>query len=248
MTDYFSKQAPDDVVSADYEELASINTKTPGQEAQAFVNLQKAFEKDTVVDNKVKYISRAAALSKKMGDRKQEAYWLGIAYNLKPNPSQTDLYNWGYAHYQAGNFTTSDSIFCNLYQGKYPDQIYGYLWCARSIQAEDTTMQNPRFAPAQEKLAEMAIKLDSVKFKKQAIDALALLTSYYNDVKKDSKAALTYVDRILAIDPTNAFGLQVKPILQKQASRPAGNPAPRPRTSGSTTTKSSTSAAEAKKK
>jgi len=250
MADYFAKQNADDVLPADYEELANINTKTTGQEAQAFVNLQKAVDRDTVVDNKVKYISKAAALAKKMGDRKQEANWLGVAYNLKLNPTQTDLYNWGYAHYQAGNFTTSDSIFCNVYQGKYPDQIYGYLWCARSIQAEDTTMQNPRFAPAQEKLAEMAMKLDSVKFKKQAIDALAALTSYYNDVKKDSKTALTYIDRILAIDPTNAFGLQVKPILQKQANRPAGNPAPRPRTGGgsSSATKSGTTAAETKKK
>src|SRR5581483_3570489 len=83
MTDYFSKQSPDDVVSADYEEMANINAKTPGSEAQAFDNLQKAVDKDTSVDNKVKYINKAAALAKKRGDRKQEANWLGVAYRLK---------------------------------------------------------------------------------------------------------------------------------------------------------------------
>ncbi len=109
------------------------------------------------------------------------------------------------ANYQAANYTTADSIFCGLYQTKYPDQIFGYLWCARTIQASDTTMQSPKLAPAQEKLAEMAMKLDSVKFKSQASGAYAALTSYYNDVKKDSKTALSYIDKILAIDPTNSL-------------------------------------------
>jgi cytochrome c-type biogenesis protein CcmH/NrfG len=240
MTDYFAKQSPDEIVSADYEELANINVKTPGQEAQAFVNLQKAVEKDTVAENKIKYITKAAALAKKMGDRKQEANWLGIAYNLKKEPSQTDLYNWGFAHYQAANYTTADSIFCGLYQTKYPDQIFGYLWCARAKQAMDTAMQTGIAAPAYEKLAEMGMKLDSVKFKAQVISAYTYLTTYYNDAKKDSKTALTYVDKILAIDPTNQFANAAKPVLQKQVNRPA-QPAPK-KTGGSGNTSKSGSA------
>jgi tetratricopeptide (TPR) repeat protein len=243
MADYFAKQNPDDIVSADYEELANLNLQTAGQEPQAFANLQKAVDKDTVVENKVKYISKAAALAKKLGDRKQEADWLGRAYNLKPNPTQTDLYNWGMAHYQAANYKTADSLFCNVYQGKYPDQIFGYLWCARAIQAEDTTMMNDKFAPAQEKLAEMAMKLDSTKYKSQAINAWAALTSYYNDVKKDPKTALTYIDKILAVDPANAFANQVRGILQKAATKPSSPaPAPKKSGSGSTTSKSGTAA------
>jgi tetratricopeptide (TPR) repeat protein len=243
MADYFAKQNPDDVVSADYEELANINSKTPGQEAQAFVNLKKAVDVDTVTENKVKYITKGAALAKKMGDRLQEANWLGEAYKIKKEPTQTDLYNWGMANYQAANYATADSIFCNLYQTKYPDQIYGYLWCARTIQAADTTMQTPKFAPAQEKLAEMALKLDSVKFKSQATGAYAALTSYYNDVKKDVKTALSYVDKILAIDPANSFALQVKPILQKQVNKPS-QPAPAPKKTGSSGTSKSGGAAK----
>lgn len=247
MTDYFAKQAPDDILPADYEELANINTKTPGQEAQAFVNLQKAVERDTIAENKIKYISKAAALSKKMGDRKQEANWLGIAYGLKADPSQTDLYNWGMAHYQAANYTTADSIFCGLYQTKFPDQIYGYLWCARAKQAMDTAMTTGIAAPAYEKLAEMAMKLDSVKYKAQVISSWTYLTTYYNDAKKDSKTALIYVEKILAIDPTNQFANAAKPILQKASSKPA--PA-QPKKSGgsSSTSKSGTSATDAKKK
>jgi tetratricopeptide (TPR) repeat protein len=247
MADYFAKQSPDAVVPADYEELANINTKTPGQEAQAFVNLKKAVDLDTVAENKVKYITKGAALAKKSGDRVQEANWLGEAYKLKANPTQTDLYNWGMANYQAANYATADSIFCNLYQTKFPDQIYGYLWCARTVQASDTTMQSEKFAPAQEKLAEMAMKLDSTKYKAQAIGAWAALTSYHNDVKKDPKTALSYVDRILASDPSNAFANQVRPILQKASTKPASSPAPAKKSSGSTTTTSKPAAAAKKK-
>jgi tetratricopeptide (TPR) repeat protein len=247
MSDYFAKQNPDDVLPADYEELANINAKTPGSEAQAFANLQKAVDKDTVVENKVKYINRAAELAKKMGDRKQEANWLGVAYSLKPNPTQTDLYNWGYAHYQAGDYATADSIFCNVYESKYADQIYGYLWCAKSKLAKDTTMASEDIVPAYEKLAEMAMKLDSGKYKSQAVSAWTLLTTIYNDVKKDSKTALAYVERILQVDPTNAFANQVKPILQKASSKPS-TPAKSKSGGSSSTGKSTASSAEAKKK
>lgn len=234
MADYFAKQNPDDIVSADYEELANINLQTPGSEAQAFVNLQKAVEKDTVAENKIKYINKAAALAKKQGDRKQEANWLGIAYGLKKEPSQTDLYNWGMANYQAANYTTADSIFCGLYQTKFPDQIFGYLWCARAKQAMDTAMTTGIAVAPYEKLAEMATKLDSVKFKSQIINAYMYLAQYANDAKKDPKTALSYVDKILAIDPANQFATSAKPALQKLINKPAGqSPAPK-KTTGAT--------------
>jgi tetratricopeptide (TPR) repeat protein len=242
MADYFAKQDPDDIVSADYEELANINLQTPGSEAQAFVNLQKAVEKDTVAENKIKYINKAAALAKKQGDRKQEANWLGIAYGLKKEPTQTDLYNWGMANYQAGNYTTADSIFCGLYQTKFPDQIYGYLWCARAKQAMDTAMTQGIAVAPYEKLAEMATKLDSVKFKAQVINAYMYLAQYYNDAKKDAKTALSYVEKILVIEPTNQFANAAKPALQKQLNRPA-QPAPK-KTGGSSGTSKSGAAAK----
>jgi tetratricopeptide (TPR) repeat protein len=247
MTDYFAKQDPDDVVPADYVELAMINSKTPGSEAQAFTNFQKAVDADTSKEGKVKTINQAAALAKKMGDRKQEANWLGVAYTIDPNPSQTDLYNWGMANYQAGAYASADSIFCNVYQTKYPDQIYGYLWCARTKTAKDTTMASEDIVPAYEKLVEMSMKLDSGKYKAQAIQALVTLTTISNDVKKDSKTALSYIDRILQLDPANEFAVKAKPILQKAINRPAQQSTPAKKT-GSATTKPAAAKAGAGKK
>jgi tetratricopeptide (TPR) repeat protein len=232
MLTFLEKHGEEPILPADYEELANINSKIPGSEAEAFTNLQMAVEKDTLIENKVKYIQKGAALAKRLGNRKEEANWLGVAYQIDKNPTQTDLYNWGYAHYQAANYTTADSIFCNVYQTKYPNEIYGYLWCARSREAQDTTWQSGIAVEPYEKLAAMAIQLDSAKYKTQALNALFKLAGYYNDIKKDKDAAIASMDKVLAFDPTNADAIRIKEILSRP---PARAPAtkPKPKTTGS---------------
>lgn len=227
MTTFLSKADPEDILPADYEELSNINAKIPGSEAEAFANLQMAVEKDTVLENKIKYIQKGASLAKKLGNRGEEANWLGIAYRMDKNPNQNDLYNWGYANYQAGNYARADSIFCGLYQTQYPNEIYGYLWCARSKQAQDTTMEQGLAVEPYKKLAEMAITIDSVKFKSQAISSNFYLVSYYNDIKKDKATAIEYLDKVLQIDPANEDAIRIKGILTKAPTpkAPAKQPA-----------------------
>ncbi|HKP32034.1 MAG TPA: tetratricopeptide repeat protein [Chitinophagaceae bacterium] len=247
MTTYFAKVDTADILPADYLELANINSKVQGSQAEAFENFRAAIARDTAIENKIKYINQAAALAKKLGDRNQEATWLGVAYHMDPNPSQTDLYNWGYAHYQAGNYDSSSRIFCETYETKYPNEIFGYLWCARSEQAKDTTQLTESAAVAYEKLATMAMQIDSVKYKSQAKTALYTLTTYANDVKKDPKAALAYIDRILVMDPDDANAIKIKDILTKAINRPAKTTTP-PKKNTSATTKSGGGAGTVKKK
>lgn len=228
MDTYFAKVDQDDIVPADYVELANIDSKTPGSEKSAFENLKKAVALDTLVENKVKYINLAAGLAKKLGDKSQEADWLGIIYKIKESPNQTDLYNWGYAQYQAGNYATADSIFCGIYTSKFPDQIYGYLWCARAKQAQDDSVNTGGLAvEAYKTLAEKAMQIDSTKFKGQAVNSYFYLVQYYNDIKKDKETALSYLNKILEVDPGNATALKFKDILEK-ANKPASQQKPRP--------------------
>ena len=59
-------------------------------------------------------------------------------------------------------YKTSDSIFCGMYIPKYPNEIYGYLWCARSKRAEDDSLGSQGLAvEAWDKLAQMGRTLDS---------------------------------------------------------------------------------------
>lgn len=227
MDTYFAKAEQDDIIPLDYVEMANIDAKTPGSELNAFPSLEKAVALDTVIDNKVKYINIAAALAKKLGNRKEEARWLGIAYTLKETPSQTDLYNWGFSLYQAAEYKTADSVFCGLYQSKFPDQIYGYLWCARAKQAQDDSVNTNGLAvEAYKTLAEKARQIDSTKFKSQIISSYFFLVQYYNDIKKDRETALDYLDKILEVDPANETALKFKGILEK-AGKPSSQPKPR---------------------
>ena len=224
MTTFFTKASPEDVLPEDYVELANINAKTPGSEAQAFVNFQKAFDMDTVMENKVKYLTKAAALAKKLGNRSEEANWLGKAYSLKPNPTNRDLYDYGFAHYQAANYDSSFRLF-SLYREKYPDEIFGYLWAARSAQAKDTAFELGIAAPEYQKLAEAGMRIDSVKYKAQIIQAYGILASYENNVKKNKDAAIEYLQRIVNLDPGNADAQKNLEILKRPAARPR-DPAP----------------------
>jgi hypothetical protein len=234
MNTFFTKATPEQPVrGADYEELAKINSKIPGMEAEVFANLRKAVEVDTAVENKVKYITKGAALAKAKGDRVQEGNWLGEAYKLKPNPTQTDLYNYAYAVYQAKNYTAADSLFCGVYQTKYPDQIYGYLWCARAKKAQDDSTNSQGLAvEAYKTLADKARQIDSVKFKAQVLESYYFLIPYYNDIKKDRETALLYTIKGLEFDPTNADLARIKTALEKPVRAQPASPATKPKTTG----------------
>lgn len=216
MTTFLAKADTADVLPTDYEELAKINSKIPGMEQEVFTNYQLAIDKDTSVENKVKMIQNAANLAKTTGNRAAEAEWLGKAYAMIKDPSARDLYNFGYANYQSGNYAKADSLFCNDYISKYPDQIYGYLWCARSKQALDTTMEKGLAVEAYKTLAVKAIELDTTptkQLKPYAVNSNFFLVSYFNDIAKQKDSAIYYVDEVLKIDPTNENAVNVKKIL-----------------------------------
>lgn len=204
-----SEPGPDveDIKSTDYEQLAKISNKIPELKDSVFAYYQKAIDMDTVVANKLKLIENAARVAKESGNRGLEADLLGAAYALQKDPSASDLYNWGFSHYQAANYVKADSIFCNVYQSKYPDQIFGYLWCARSKAAQDTTMEKGLALAAYKTLGQKAIELDTTadkKYKQFAIQSNFYLVQYYNNVAKDIDSSLYYLNEVVKIDPTNS--------------------------------------------
>jgi tetratricopeptide (TPR) repeat protein len=232
---YFEKQKPDDFLPKDYAFRAQTLSKFPGNDAEVFKNYSIAIDKDTLVDDKVKLAKEAADVAKKVGNKAAVADFAGKLYNLNKNPSNTDLYNWGFANYSAGNYVTADSIFCNIYESKYPNEIFGYLWCAKSKIAQDDSLNSKGLAiDAYDKLAAMARSLDStakannspdsIKYRSQAVNSYFFLAGYYNDNKKDKQTAISYLEKVLEVDPTNATAPKFIEILKKPARQPATKP------------------------
>ncbi|MDR3715744.1 MAG: tetratricopeptide repeat protein [Puia sp.] len=236
---YFAKQKPEDFLPMDYAFLGSLQAKIPGSDSTAaFKSYQTAIDKDTALDDKTKLLKEASDLAKKVKNKTYAALFAGETYSLNKNPTNTDLYNWGQANYQAGNYKTADSIFCGVYIPKYPNEIFGYLWCARSKRAQDDSVNSAGLAiEAYAKLSEVARALDStakvangpdsIKYRAQAREGYFILASYYNDVKKDKPTAIYYLEQVIAVDPNNAVAPKYIEILKKPAA-----PARKPGTTG----------------
>lgn len=219
---YFSKAPDSQLVAKDFELRAKLLQKFPGNEEKVMADLVKAVEMDTLASNKADYMTRLAALQKNMGNRSQEAYWLGRLYGVKENATNLDLYNWGLAHYSAQEYPKADSVFA-LYTEKYPEHIHGYYWRAKSNALIDTTMEQGLAVPHYQKVIELAAA-DSIKNKSLLIQAYGYVGAYQANVKKDFEDALAQFSKILELDPQNADAIRYSDILKKWVKNEADKP------------------------
>jgi len=222
MQNYFAKADTSIVMSTDYEEYAKIYGKLSDSatRSMAFQYYAKAISMDTLDTDKAKYASEGLDLAKQTKNKQAAAYLSGVMYNSLKNPSNSDLYKYGMSNYSAGNYKKADSIFCGVYESKYPSEIFGYLWCAKSKQAQDDSLNSMGLAVGPyEKLAQFARSSpDSAKYKNQTISAYFYLASYYNDVKKDKPKAIEYMQKVLEVDPTNQTAQN---IIKQLSAKPA---------------------------
>lgn len=213
MTQYFAKQAADKLVAKDHDFMGTILQKFPGEEMNAAASIEKAVALDTAVTAKVEYMTKLAAIYKKLDNRSKEAYWLGQCYCSQKDPSNTELFNWGMAHFFAKEYAQADSVF-GVYSVKYPDQVYGYYWRARSNAAIDTAMDKGMAVPHYTKLIEIAAA-DAEKNKSLLIQSHGYLAAYSANTLKDYAKAVEHLDSVLVLAPENADAKANKDVLQK---------------------------------
>lgn len=236
MAQYFAKADSSLYMTTDFEEMGKIYGKMPDSATRnkAFEYYAKAITMDTIDVDKQKYAAEGLDLAKQMHNKQATALLSGVIYNSMKDPSNSDLYKYGMANYSAGNYKTADSIFCGVYESRFPNEIYGYLWCAKCKQAQDDSLNSQGLAVgAYEKLAQFARSMpDSNKYKNQVVGAYFYLASYYNDIKKDKPKAIEYMQKVLEVDPTNSTAKNVLDILSKPPKQPAQKPKGGPNHSG----------------
>jgi cytochrome c-type biogenesis protein CcmH/NrfG len=226
---YFAKQKKEDLLPLDYVFRAKVLSKFPGNEAEALASYETAVALDTVETTRLDLMKDAATFANKIGNRNQEAQWLGRLYRSKKVPVQTDLYYYGMAHYLGGNYDSAYNIFCNQYIPQYPTEIYGYLWCARSAQQMDTTQEKGTAVEPYKRLIAYADTAKE-KYKSQLVQAHGYLASYYANVTKDKDSAIAALEKVLELDPGNASATQYIEILKKPAKSSSPAPASKPKT------------------
>jgi len=210
---YFQKQNPEKLESGDYAKYGLVLLKFPGNEATAAGYIQKAIALDTLEENKIEYITSVANSYLASKNYNEAANWYTKLFSIKKNVTKTDIYNAGYNYYRGGNYKATDSIF-GLYQQKYPEDILGVYMRARASEGIDTAGVLGLAKPYYEKVIQLGeASTDTARVKSQLIVAYNYMIAYYYNVKKDKATAITYNDKILAIDPTNAQAIKNKAAL-----------------------------------
>jgi tetratricopeptide (TPR) repeat protein len=144
-----------------------------------------------------------------------------ISLKTRKTPNPNDYFYLGRAQYYQQKYSSSDSTFAKLNEIQ-PKFILGYLWAARSKNAQDGDFNDPKAKiewlakPAYEKLIEVG-ETDKEKNKKELIDAYKYLVGHYLS-KQDFPKGKEYLGKILELDPEN--------IDAKQALKDINNPQP----------------------
>jgi tetratricopeptide (TPR) repeat protein len=217
MSNFLAKADSSIILPTDYEEFGKIYGKLSDSvtRSMAFQYYARAIMMDSLDADKMKFAGEALDLAKQMHNKPAAAVISGAVYSSLKNPTYSDLFKYGTANYSAGNYKAADSIFCGVYIPRYPTQVFGYLWCARSKQAQDDSLNSQGLAvDAYMKFAQFARSSpDSAQFKTQIVGAYFYLASYYNDIKKDKAKAIENMQKVLEVDPTNASAQKVLAML-----------------------------------
>jgi tetratricopeptide (TPR) repeat protein len=215
---FFEKEKnEDDIAASDY--LMHAQACGKNNPDVILADIDKAVQKDP--QNAPRVLREALDDARKSGQRLLEGELSVILFKLqgdKANPAQ--LVNVGTPFYYGGNFKKADSLF-SAYSKAFPDSIYGYLWSAKSLIQIDTAMTQGLAVPAYDQILRVA-EMNKTRdlYKSNGTFAAGYLTAYYNNVKADKATALSYLQRGLAIDPTNATLLAYQKALQQQSSKP----------------------------
>lgn len=174
---------------------------------------EKTIAAETDANEKLENMIILADIEKEFKNYQKEAHWRGEIFKIKPGATNLDIYKWGTALYSAANYAGADSVF-SIYEEKYPAQVYGYLWRAKSNALIDTAMTLGLAVSHYQKLIEVA-GTDSLKNKAILLNAYGYLGAYEANIKKDYQTSLEYFNKILALDPANEDALKFTATLKK---------------------------------
>jgi len=171
---------------------------------------------------------------KKLNDKGKSAEWLTKILTYKPDYGKTDMFYAGWENFYAEKYVTADSV-ATLYKTKYPDDMQGYYLGFRTKWSADTAALSagvPSVAPVEDatKFIELA-EVDKAKYKQSLLLAYGFMAGYNANNLKDYATAITYLDKILEVDPGNADAQKNKDILKNALNKPA------PKTNTTTTKK-----------
>jgi Tfp pilus assembly protein PilF len=227
---FFSVVNPDNIGPTDYATYGKVLLKFPGSEAEGMSYIEKAINMDTVPSSKVKTITDIAKSYASQNNFAAAGKWYGKVLQVDSSYGKTDLFYAGYNDYRGGNYKTADSVF-QIYQKRFPSDVYGWYLGARSKEGMDTTYELGLAKPFYEKVIAISdTTTDKASIKSFIIPAYRYMVAYFYNIKQQTDSATIFNNKILEIDPADATALKTKDALeavekqQQQAADKASKP------------------------
>ncbi len=222
---YFQKQKPEKMGPRDYSTYAEVLLKFPGNEVLAGTYIDKAVLADSTEAGKVALLKSVALSYEKRNMYNEAADWYKKVLTVKKTPSKTDIYNAGYGYYRVSNFPPAIETF-NLYTQKFPDDIFGYYMMGKSFWGIDTVMAVGLANSSFEKAIQVGeAYADKSKIIPHLMGSYKYMIAFAANILKDRDLALSYCDKALLVDPTDAEVLANKEVIAKMPAKP-GIPKP----------------------
>ena len=207
---YFAKQKPEKIGSTDLQTYAKTLLKFVGNDSVAGLIIDKAVILDSTEKEKVELLKSMTTYYEGQKMYKQAADWYSKINAVRKEPRKGELHNAGYNYFKAGDLTAATAIY-DSYVQKFPDESFGYYMRGKVKWATDSTMELGLANPDFEKTIEYA-STDTAKFKRQLIDAYKYFI-VYNVYKRDKNAALSFCDKVLALDSADAETVSNKELI-----------------------------------
>ncbi len=234
--EYFKRQVPEKIGAGDYSSYAILLLKFPGNETKAAELVEKAVQLDSIESNKVSYLKTIAQAYEARKNYPEAAKWYSKVLDIKKDYGKIDLYNAGYSFYRSSLFDSSIAVF-NKYVAKYPDDIFGYYMIGKANAVIDSTGALSLAVPSYMKAIQIGeASTDKEKVKNQLSGAYKYFIEFYYNVKKRQDSALVYLEKALALEPTDTQLIANKefiskndpnaPVKKQPATKPKSAPAP----------------------
>lgn len=190
---YFQMAKKEDLVSSDYEYYAKLLTAS-GNDSLAAEQLQNALNLDSTRTDL--YSNLLQTYSK----LKKPEMVISLVQSKKTPLTALDYFEYGRALYTVKDYTKADSAFASFIALK-PELPIGYVWRARSAANLDPETEKGLAKPYYEQALPILEK-DSVKYKKELIEAYSYL-GYYYYLQNDIPTMKQNWQKVLDLDPTN---------------------------------------------
>ncbi|HTN47000.1 MAG TPA: hypothetical protein VL098_11685 [Flavipsychrobacter sp.] len=210
---YFAMQKPEKIFPSDYLNYGKIMLANSMNDSANFY-FTKAIAVDTAKDKSETYrqIADGFKNTKTTEGYAKAGEWYGKIVAENPGTKALDYYYYGFYSYYSKNYAAASKAFEQM-EAKYPDQPSATYWRARVESAQDEEAKKGTAAPYYEKWLNTNVE----GYERKNADlmyAYQYLALYYFN-KGDKTSMNTYLSKIEAIEPGNAFLKQMKDMSKK---------------------------------